>query len=80
MGSLECEHPDFRHDTPGAGPGPGSRAHSPRFAPDNNADPPPRMNGLTPRDYYTQQAQRALLRHDAPGLPQIDGAGVRLQS
>ncbi|CAE6388809.1 unnamed protein product, partial [Rhizoctonia solani] len=69
MGSPEREHPDFRHDTPGAGPGPGSRAHSPRFAPDNNADPPPWMNGLTPRDYYAQRAQRALLRHGAFRLP-----------
>jgi hypothetical protein len=32
MRSPERENPDFRHDSPGAGPGPTSRAASPRFA------------------------------------------------
>ncbi|KAF8666235.1 Transposase family tnp2 [Rhizoctonia solani] len=39
-------------DTPGAGPSPSSRAQSPQCA---------LMNGLTPEDYYTQNAIRKLV-------------------
>lgn len=73
-GSPELEHPDFCHDTPGAGPGPTSRAGSPQFAPcrrgvrycaedDNGVSliDGDRWNGLMPSQYYAQMKQDDLL-------------------
>ncbi|KAG8749450.1 hypothetical protein FRC11_011321, partial [Ceratobasidium sp. 423] len=84
MRTPELEHPEFAIDTPGAGPGPSSKAQSPRFASydlndpnqcdeddeDDEIDGLAWMNGLTAQEYYTQDAQCNLLHQGGRKLPE----------